>query len=104
MVDESSAGYLSIGDFAKITRASVKSLRYYEKLGVLQPAYVDPDTRYRYYLPQQIYRVNLIRMCVEEGMPIEDFKQEFDKLGGVEALDLFERFSDLARKRVRQAG
>lgn len=103
MAEKRDKELLSIGEFAKITRASVKSLRYYERIGVLDPAYVDPETGYRYYHPQQIYRVSLIRMCVEEDLPISDFKRMFDKLDGVEALELFETFSDLAQQRARKA-
>ena len=39
---------ISIGDLSKLTGVNIKSLRYYEKIGVLLPAYVDPDSRYRY--------------------------------------------------------
>lgn len=40
---------LSIGEFSKIANVHIKSLRYYDKLGVLKPIYVDPKTNYRYY-------------------------------------------------------
>lgn len=62
--------YLSIGDIAKITNVSVKSLRYYESLGVLIPIYTDPDTRYRYYSPSQIRIVDAIQNCARFGIPI----------------------------------
>mgnify|MGYP004571771149 CR=1 FL=1 len=35
---------LSIGEFSKIANVHIKSLRYYDKLGVLKPIYVDPKT------------------------------------------------------------
>lgn len=37
---------LTIGLLSKITDVSIKSLRYYERIGILQPAYTDekPDT------------------------------------------------------------
>ena len=41
---------LSIGEAAKLKQVSVKSLRYYETIGILKPAYVDPSSGYRYYL------------------------------------------------------
>ncbi|MFI8853891.1 MerR family transcriptional regulator [Streptomyces sp. NPDC053499] len=40
---------LSIGQFARLARLSVKQLRHYADLGVLPPARVDPATGYRYY-------------------------------------------------------
>nr|WP_260408653.1 MerR family transcriptional regulator [Planomonospora venezuelensis] len=40
---------MPIGRFARLCRLSVKQLRNYAELGLLTPAWVDPDTGYRYY-------------------------------------------------------
>jgi DNA-binding transcriptional MerR regulator len=40
---------LPIGRFSQLTRLTIKALRLYDELGLLRPAYVDPDTAYRYY-------------------------------------------------------
>ena len=40
---------LTIGLFSKITNISIKSLRYYERIGIFSPAYIDEKTGYRYY-------------------------------------------------------
>ena len=37
-------GYMTIGEVAKVKQISIKALRYYEKIGILKPAYCDPDT------------------------------------------------------------
>lgn len=55
----------SIGEFSKITGVSIKSLHYYESLGILSPAYVDPSNGYRYYAMHQIHRVELIEMFLD---------------------------------------
>ena len=39
---------LSIGTLSKLTGVHIKSLRYYDQIGTMPPAYVDPDTKYRY--------------------------------------------------------
>ncbi|MDX3264682.1 MerR family DNA-binding transcriptional regulator [Streptomyces sp. MI02-2A] len=39
---------LAIGDFARMTLLTVKTLRRYQEIGLLVPARVDPDTGYRY--------------------------------------------------------
>ncbi|MEV4457902.1 GyrI-like domain-containing protein [Microbispora sp. NPDC049633] len=44
---------LSIGQFARLTRLSVKQLRHYATLGLLEPAWVDPASGYRYYRTAQ---------------------------------------------------
>ncbi len=39
----------SIGKLAKLTGVHIQSLRYYETIGILRPAMIDPDSGYRYY-------------------------------------------------------
>ncbi len=38
-----------IGEFSHIGRVSTRLLRYYDKLSLLAPGFVDPQTGYRYY-------------------------------------------------------
>ena len=45
---------LSIGDFSRMTYLSVKSLRRYHDLGLLEPAHIDRETGYRYYEASQV--------------------------------------------------
>lgn len=65
-------GYLSIGEFAGLRHVNPKSLRYYERIGVLVPAYTDPDTGYRYYAPEQVIEMDMILMCLELGIPLRE--------------------------------
>ena len=50
-------GYMTIGEVAKVKQISIKALRYYEKIGILKPAYCDPDTGYRYYKNEQMLAI-----------------------------------------------
>ena len=63
----------SIGKLSQLTGVHAQSLRYYEKLGILLPAYIDPDTNYRYYSYPQIKIVEAIQYCVELDIPLSDF-------------------------------
>lgn len=49
MIDLIKEDKLSIGQMAKLNHTSPSTLRFYEKLGLLQPAYINPETGYRYY-------------------------------------------------------
>ncbi len=51
---------LKIGEFSRLAEVSVKTLRYYDDLGLLQPNWVDRYTGYRYYTLQQLPRLNRI--------------------------------------------
>jgi DNA-binding transcriptional MerR regulator len=66
---------LSIGDFSRMTYLSVKSLRRYHDLGLLQPAAVDPDTGYRYYEPAQVPLGQAVRRFRDLEMPLEQLKE-----------------------------
>ena len=63
---------LSIGEVSKLTGASVKSLRYYERIGILKPAYVDEYSNYRYYTFKQTYLVELITLSIELDIPLKE--------------------------------
>lgn len=67
--------YLSISDFAKLRNVNPKSLRYYERIGALIPAYTDPETGYRYYALEQLVEMDMILMCLELSIPLREAKQ-----------------------------
>ena len=45
---------LKIGTFSKLSRLSIRMLRRYDELGLLQPVHTDPFTGYRYYREEQL--------------------------------------------------
>lgn len=66
-----STAALSIGDFSRATHMSVKMLRHYHQIGLLEPADVDPSTSYRRYTADQIPTAQVIRRFRELQMPLE---------------------------------
>jgi DNA-binding transcriptional MerR regulator len=67
-------GYLSIGDFSRATHMTVKTLRHYHQIGLLEPAEVDPHTGYRRYTAGQIPAAQVIRRFRDLGMPLEEIQ------------------------------
>ena len=67
----------SIGEIAKLANVSIKSLRYYERINILKPAYVEPDSGYRYYALNQIYMIEIIKFAIEMGIPLKELSQFF---------------------------
>lgn len=61
---------LKIGEFSKLAQVSVKTLRYYDELGLLRPDWVDRYTGYRYYTLQQLPRLNRLLALRELGFPL----------------------------------
>lgn len=64
-----------IGHFSKMTRLSIKALRLYGELGLLDPARVDPSSGYRYYRLGQANRAEAIRVLREVDMPLDSIAE-----------------------------
>ena len=58
---------LKIGDFSKLSRVSVRMLRYYDEIGLLKPAEIDRFTDYRYYSEAQLPTVCRITALRDMG-------------------------------------
>lgn len=66
---------LKIGDFSKLTRVSVRMLRYYDKQGLLKPEYTDPDTGYRMYTSRQVPKLQKIVLLRDLDFGVADIRQ-----------------------------
>ena len=66
---------ISIGEFARRSRLSVKALRLYDELGVLVPARVDQMSGYRYYDIGQLDEARLVAMLRQLQLPLTTIKE-----------------------------
>ena len=57
-----------------ITKTTIAALRFYDKEGLLKPAYSDSKSGYRYYLSSQLVTVQKILSLCQIGIPIEQIK------------------------------
>ena len=64
-----------IGEFSKMSKTTIKTLRYYENEGLLIPTYVDPYTSYRYYESRQLTDLTKIISLRQAGLSINDIKE-----------------------------
>ena len=46
-----------IGEFSKMSKTTIKTLRYYDEIGLLEPENVDDFTGYRLYTTQQLVKL-----------------------------------------------
>jgi len=60
-----------IGEFSRFSQVTVKTLRYYDEIGLLKPARVDPFTGYRYYSASQFPRLHRILALKDLGLSLE---------------------------------
>lgn len=61
-----------IGTFAKIVDIPVRTLRFYDQYGVLQPSEIDPFTGYRYYSDDNIVECELIKLLKSLDFTLEE--------------------------------
>ena len=65
---------VTIGDFSRMTHLSVKALRHYHDVGLLEPADVDPSSGYRLYDAAQVPVAQVIRRFRDLGMPVDQVR------------------------------
>jgi DNA-binding transcriptional MerR regulator/effector-binding domain-containing protein len=65
---------LTIGEFSRMTHLSVKALRHYHDMGVLEPAAIDRFTGYRSYEASQVPSAQVIRRLRDLGMPLDSIR------------------------------
>ena len=66
---------LSIGTFANMTRLSIKALRLYDQLEILQPLHIDPQSGYRYYGIDQVPGARMLRNMRDMDMPLATIRR-----------------------------
>jgi DNA-binding transcriptional MerR regulator len=62
---------VKIGYFSRLSQVPVKTLRYYDQIGLLNPAHIDSFTGYRYYAISQLSRLNRILALKDLGLSLE---------------------------------
>ncbi|MBU3093701.1 MerR family transcriptional regulator [Clostridium sp. CM028] len=65
----------SIGEMSKLQNISVQTLRYYDKIGLLKPSYIDEKSRYRYYSAKHFVILNSIKQCKAMGLSLDEIKE-----------------------------
>ena len=94
-----------------MTRLSIKALRLYDQLGILQPRHVDPQSGYRYYGIDQLSNARMIRNLRDMDMPLATIRSVLAVLPSSQAqvellvrqyLEMRERQLEQIRVQARQ--
>lgn len=88
----------SIGEIAKLFHMNIRTLRYYDDIGVLKPAFINQETGYRYYSTEQFERLNTIRYLRALDVPLAKITEFFEEKDVDMILSLFLE----QREKVRQ--
>lgn len=69
---------LKIGEFSRLCRVTVRTLRHYEDIGLFVPEIVDRSTGYRYYTVRQLQKMESIMRLKELGYSLEEIRDLWD--------------------------
>ena len=61
-----------IGEFSKMSKTTIKTLRYYDEVGLLKPEETDRFTSYRLYTTQQLLKLHRIQQYRQIGLSINE--------------------------------
>ncbi len=70
---------ITINEFAKMCRTTVRTIRFYDKLGLLEPVQIDSRTKYRYYSPFQTRDFFRIRLLQNFKVPLKNIKETISR-------------------------
>lgn len=63
-----------IGEFSKMAKTTIKTLRYYDETGLLAPEKIDSFTSYRFYTSRQLIELHAIQSMRQIGLSIDEIK------------------------------
>lgn len=93
----------SIGEFSQISGASIKSLHYYEKINILQPAWIDPENGYRYYTLKQLPFLNLIGLFLDLDIRLNHLTNEFmDEFKKIDYQSLLSYGKSVTQEKIKE--
>ncbi|MFC3418695.1 MerR family transcriptional regulator [Salinicoccus hispanicus] len=92
----------SIGEMAKLHNTTIKTLHYYDKVGVLKPDYVESESGYRYYTTDQFEQLNTIQYLKELGFSLKEIKSHQDHRDIEGFLELLEKQQELTEIKIEE--
>lgn len=87
-----------------MTHLSLKALRLYDELGILQPVHVDPQSGYRYYGVDQLSSARRIRNLRDMDMPLATIRQVLAAMEAspAQAEALMQEYISMRERQVEQ--
>ena len=91
---------LTIGELAERAGTTTKTIRYYERIGLLAPA-ARSANRYRYFKPSQIDQLRFIRRAQRLGLSLAEIGELIELARDVKCDELRAALDDLFARKIR---
>ncbi|MGO0058841.1 MerR family transcriptional regulator [Brevibacillus fluminis] len=89
-----------IGEIARLFQIDIRTLRYYDEIGLFKPAHVDEHSGYRYYSIEQFEQLNTILYLKALAIPLKHVKQFLENRDVDRMLHLLEEQQRETEKRI----
>ena len=94
--------YLTVSELAKLRNTSAETLRYYDRINLLKPCYIDPQTGYRYYSIRQYEKLGTILELRALGMPLEQIAYYFDNRNLKKSIEILNEYQKKFEQEIEQ--
>ena len=92
---------LKIGEFSRLCRVTVRTLRHYEQIDLLVPEIVDQFTGYRYYSIEQLQKMQSILQLKGMGFSLEEIRELYEDDTHVPGIDALEEKIRICENELR---
>lgn len=93
---------LSISEMAKLRKVTTETLRHYDRIDLFKPAYIDPDSGYRYYTINQYEKLGTIKELRQLGMGLEEIKEYFDNRNVNKSIELLKKYHEKLIQEIQE--
>ncbi|MHC8521405.1 MerR family transcriptional regulator [Rossellomorea sp. H39__3] len=92
----------TIGQMSKLYDIPVKTLRYYDEIGLFTPYHTDGVTGYRYYRAEQFQQLDMISFLKDLGVPLKEIKQKLEHSTLDQFLHTLEKYEETTRRKMNE--
>jgi len=92
--------YFLIGEISKIKGITIKALRFYDRIGLLKPSYIDQDSRYRYYHISQFVYLDIIKAARTMDISPNDLIPFFKNKDSEGLLIFLDMHKEMTRRKI----
>jgi len=93
----------TIGEFSRITGLSIKTIRLYHEKGLLEPAFVDEFTNYRYFTDHNVERARAIAYLRQLEFPLAEIQSLLSEFReDAQILPFLEKQKEVIQSRIRE--
>ena len=92
----------SIGEMSRLMSVPIKTLRYYDEIGLFKPIEVNRQTGYRYYSTEQFEQLDIIKYLRLLGVPLTEITMHFKHRRVEHFLQLLKKQQEAIDEKIRE--